>query len=205
MLQSQKAFFAKEKELNFVNSSLEQKIADMLKVEDLNARIYNGVEYATREEVKDAEKQTLKLQELISACDFYSKEDIQKNIEEIKNLSLTVPVAEKVLEKLQIRLELLNFIPVKQIELWRLLMIPKVKIVLCIACLIGFSYSGTRENPFLALVCAGMMVAVMMATRKKVMGIAEKLIQKKNFKAAALCSEITQQTKEEFMENLFNR
>lgn len=204
-LKSQKIFLDKENEIGLKNSSLEQKISDMLKVEDQNARTCNGIEYATREEAEVAKKQTEKLQELIFACDFYSKEDIQKNIEEIKSLSLTVPVAEKVLEKLQTRLELLAFIPVNQIELLRLLMIPKVKIVVCVAFFIGSAYFGAQENPFFSMVCIAMMVIVIMATRKRVMQFAEKFIQQKKFKAAALCSEITTQTKEEFMGNIFDK
>ena len=205
ILQSQKVFLEKEKEIGLKNSSLEQKISDMLKVEDQNARIHNGVEYATREEAEIAREQTAKLQKIVLSCDFDSKEDIQKNIEEIKNLSLTVTVAEKVLERLQNRLELLNFIPISQIELLRLLMIPKVKIVVCIAFLIGFAYFGAQENPFFAMVCIVMMVIVIMATRRRVIGLVEKFIQLKKFKAAAFCSEITKQTKEEFMGNLFNK
>lgn len=203
-LQSQKAFLEKEKELKFTLPSLEQKLEEMLQVLDQGCRTYNGVEYATREEAREAEKQTVKLQELISDCDFYSKEDIQKKIEEIKSLSLTVPIAEKVLEKLQTRLELLAFIPVNQIELLRLLMIPKIKAVICFVFLFGFSVFSARESMFLAILCLILMIVSIMATRKNVMGFSEKFIQKKNFKAAALCSEITQQTKEEFMGNLFD-
>ena len=198
------AFLEKEKELKFTLPSLEQKLEEMLQVLDQGCRTYNGVEYATREEAREAEKQTVKLQELISDCDFYSKEDIQKKIEEIKSLSLTVPVAEKVLEKLQTRLELLAFIPVNQIELLRLLMVPKIKAVICFVFFFGFVVFGTRESMFLAILCLILMIVSIMATRKNVMGFSEKFIQKKNFKAAALCSEITQQTKEEFMGNLFD-
>ena len=205
ILQSQKAFLEKEKEIGLKNSSLEQKISDMLKVEDQNARVYNGIEYATREEAAEARKQTEKLQELFSVCDFKSQDSVQKLITDINDLAFTVPVAEKVLERLQVRLELLNFIPISQIELLRLLMIPKVKIVVCIAFFIGFSYFGAQENPFFAMVCIVMMVIVIMATRRRVIGLVEKFIQLKKFKAAALCSEIIEQTKEEFIGNIFNK
>ena len=204
ILQSKKMFLEKEQELNFVNSLLEQKIEYMLQKKDKTARTCNGIEYATREEAEKAREQMGKLQDLVSACDFYSKEDIQKRIDEITNLDFSLPVTNRILERLQTRLELLNFIPVNQIELLRLLMVTKVKVAICFAFLFGFSYFSSNENMFLSFVCLFLMIAGIMATRKRVLGLVEKFIKLKKFKAAAICSEITKQTKDEFLGNLFN-
>lgn len=205
ILKSQKMFLEKEKELNFVLAFLERKISDMVASEDQNARVHNGVEYATREEAEDAKKQTGKLQEMIENCDFASRENVQKLIEEIKSLNFTVPAAEKTVEKLYIRLELLNFIPVNQIDILRLLMIPKVKVVICFILMLVISTLASREHPVMAFIFIVLLVAVIMASRKKILGFSEKFIRQKNFKAAALCSELVQQTKDEFMKNIFDK
>lgn len=198
MFQSQKMFLEKEKELDLTNKKLEQKIEDMLKAADQNCRTCNGVEYSSREEAENAKKQNMKLKELVETCDFNSSENIQKVIDEIKGSEFTVPIAGKIVEKLQIRLEFLKFIPVDRIELLRLLLTIKVKIVLAVILLFGMTYFGDRL-PLLAIICFVLIVAVFMATRKQMIKFSEIFTKQNKFKYAAFCSELAEQSKDEFM------
>ena len=204
MLKSQKLLAEKEAEIGFTNKKLEQNIIDMLNSFDMNARTCNGVEYATREEAENARKQEDRLKIVVDSCDFNSSESVQKVIDDIKKLGFTIPSSEKVIERLQSRLELLKFIPVKNMEYLRLLMDVKVKTVIVFAFLIGMTATGDSA-PLLAIIFFLLIVCVLMATRKRLIGFVETSIRQKNYKRAAFCSEITSQTKDEFLSGIFDK
>ncbi|MBQ9771607.1 MAG: hypothetical protein IJW23_07260 [Lentisphaeria bacterium] len=204
MLKSQKLLAEKEAEIGFTNKKLEQNIIDMLNSFDMNARTCNGVEYATREEAENARKQEDRLKIVVDSCDFNSSESIQKVIDDIKKLGFTIPSSAKVIERLQSRLEILKFIPVKNMEYLRLLMDVKVKTVIVFAFLIGI-YATVDSARLLAIIFFLLIVCVLMATRKRLIGFVETSIRQKNYKRAAFCSEITSQTKDEFLSGIFDK
>ena len=204
MLKSQKLLAEKEAEIGFTNKKLEQNIIDMLNSFDMNARTCNGVEYATREEAENARKQEDRLKIVVDSCDFNSSESIQKVIDDIKKLGFTIPSSAKVIERLQSRLEILKFIPVKNMEYLRLLMDVKVKTVIDFAFLIGI-YATVDSARLLAIIFFLLIVCVLMATRKRLIGFVETSIRQKNYKRAAFCSEITSQTKDEFLSGIFDK
>lgn len=208
MLKSQKLLAEKEAEIGFTNKKLEQNIIDMLNSFDMNARTCNGVEYATREEAENARKQEDRLKIVVDSCDFNSSESVQKVIDDIKKLGFTTPSSEKVIERLQSRLELLKFIPVKNMELLRMLMVPKIKLAITVVLLLLMAIFSGIFPPLGAVICVLYviwLISLLFTTRKKMMGYVDLFIKQQNYKFAAFCSEITSQTKDEFLSGIFDK
>ena len=202
IIKSQKQFQEKEKELDFAMSSLEQEIADKLKLEDQNIRTVNGIEYATREEADSAKKQTAILSETIRNAALNTTDDVQALIDKIGATCSTIPAAQKAILRLEIYKEFIQFYPLPNLEIYRMLVSPKGKMIIFIVLLIVGSILGSIWSFFGHIVILFWFVflaSLFFTTRKGLAKRAEMFIQVKKYKLAAYCHALSNETLEEFL------
>ncbi len=202
IIKSQKQFQEKEKELDFAMSSLEQEIADKLKLEDQNIRTVNGIEYATREEADSAKKQTAILSETIRNAALNTTDDVQALIDKIGATCSTIPAAQKAILRLEIYKEFIQFYPLPNLEIYRMLVSPKGKMIIFIALLIVGSILGSIWSFFghiVILLWFVFLASLFFTTRKGLARRAEMFIQVKKYKLAAYCHALSNETLEEFL------
>lgn len=202
IIKSQKQFQEKEKELDFAMSSLEQEIADKLKLEDQNIRTVNGIEYATREEADSAKKQTAILSETIRNAALNTTDDVQALIDKIGATCSTIPAAQKAILRLEIYKEFIQFYPLPNLEIYRMLVSPKGKMIIFIALVIVGSILGSIWSFFghiVILLWFVFLASLFFTTRKGLARRAEMFIQVKKYKLAAYCHALSNETLEEFL------
>lgn len=119
ILEAKDKFISLEKELDFHLPEYEEKLNSMLQEIDLNERSFDGVEYESREAAAVAKKQYEKLKQLVKDIEYNELEQVKTLIAAIQAEKFTIPAAERVLEKLQIKEKVLGYLPIKNIGIYR--------------------------------------------------------------------------------------
>lgn len=196
--ESQQAFLKKEKELNLTLEKFEQKIADMYKMQDQEARMFNGVEYETREEVMKLRQEYEKLASIVNSAPLVTKDEVNALIDKIRSSQYTIPHADYIVERLKVKSEMFELAPWKDVV--RLLLQHKlvVEIILFLCAAIMLSVSKILGT--LLLIIGGVWsVVIVFATRKGLLARAELFFQLKKYNWAAYCFDLAQASREELL------
>ncbi len=201
ILAGQKKYLALETELGLCIKKYQESINKELQKLDLAARTVDGVEYDSREKAEDAKRQIGALLALLDTASLDTEEQIQSAIDKIRQGHYTILAAEKVKEKLGIRLEMVKHYPLKHIEVIRLLLQPKSKLIIAVSLLLlaGVLSQVPPLGHLFLFAYMIWLISLFFTTRKNFAMYMEIMIRKENYKYAAVCYELSYQTIRDFL------
>ena len=203
ILTGQKEYLILETEAGFTIEKYHEKFDEELKKKDLAARTVDGVEYESREKAADARRQTDALFKLLDDSSFDTEEQVQSVIDKINQGNYTIQSAMKVKERLDVRLEMLKYYPLKHIGILRLMLQINSKVIIALGLLALWWLCNVLGIPFLdgffGILFWVWVVSLIFTTKQFVARYMEMFIQKQNYKHAAICYELSYQSIRDFL------
>ena len=202
-LEGKKSYFAAEAEVGLTVPKYQEVLDKKLQEFDLKARIVDGVEYDSREKAAEAKRQADALIQLADASNFDTAEQIQSIIEKIRQSNYTIPAADKIVERLCIRLDMLKYYPINHIETLKFVLQPKMKLIITISLLIIVWLTSNilpSLGDIVVTVYVIWLISLIFTTRKSFASLMEMLIKKQNYKYAAFCYELSHLSVRDFLE-----
>lgn len=193
IISSRDAFLAKEKELDFILKKYEEKLEKLLQDKDEAARSFDGNIFETREEAQEARRQYRDMVKIICELGIDSPESTQNIINQMEAAKYTISQAAAVRKRLEEHLEILKFMPVKNIDYLRMVMSVPGKVITAVVLMILGSVTSevSGVGTFFAILYFAFLVSLFFTTKSGLLKRMNSFIQVKNYKMAALCYELT--------------
>lgn len=193
IISSRDAFLAKEKELDFILKKYEEKLEKLLQDKDEAARSFDGNIFETREEAQEARRQYRDMVKIICELGIDSPESTQNIINQMEAAKYTISQAAAVRKRLEEHLEILKFMPIKNIDYLRIVMSVPGKVITAVVLIILGSVTSevSGVGTFFAILYFAFLVSLFFTTKSSLLKRMNSFIQVKNYKMAALCYELT--------------
>ncbi len=193
-LKSKEMFAEKQKEIGVSSRKLEGEITAQLKRFDKKAKTFDDIEYDTREEAVEANTQFLQLCDIIKETGYDSPEKMQNLLEKITAANYKIPHAQKIMDYLTIQIELLRQYPLKNVELYRLMLSTKIKIAVAAAWIfIIFMVKDFISDDWGNIIAFPFYIYLLLLpfiTRKRLLSAIPHLLRLNKTKFAAYCYEL---------------